>query len=175
MLANCCVFPSGVLIRRQVFDRVGLFDETLHYCEDYDLLLRIFESHAVVHVPVEGYLYRRHGEQASQAVERMCRSAVAVVRRAQARYPYPRALIRDRFAVFAYRQSQSAWRQRRYFRGIYHLGRAAFQDPGRAVGELLRRFVGSPGQYLAKHLQPQPAGSRTGISSQEEASWTACP
>ncbi len=40
MLPLCIVSPSSVLIAREVFDRVGLFDESLPACEDYDLWLR---------------------------------------------------------------------------------------------------------------------------------------
>ena len=40
-LPLCVISPSSVMIRRRVFDRVGLFDETLPVCEDYDLWLRI--------------------------------------------------------------------------------------------------------------------------------------
>ena len=39
-LELCLVSPSAVMMRRQLFDRVGLFDETLPACEDYDLWLR---------------------------------------------------------------------------------------------------------------------------------------
>jgi glycosyltransferase involved in cell wall biosynthesis len=37
----CLVSPSAVMMNREMFDRVGLFDETLPACEDYDLWLRI--------------------------------------------------------------------------------------------------------------------------------------
>ena len=40
-LALCLVSPSAVMIRRALFDRVGLFDERLPACEDYDMWLRI--------------------------------------------------------------------------------------------------------------------------------------
>jgi glycosyltransferase involved in cell wall biosynthesis len=40
-LALCLVSPSAVMIKRALFDEVGLFDETLPACEDYDLWLRI--------------------------------------------------------------------------------------------------------------------------------------
>jgi len=43
----CIISPSSVMIRREVFDRVGLFDETLPVCEDYDLWLRIAARYAV--------------------------------------------------------------------------------------------------------------------------------
>jgi glycosyltransferase involved in cell wall biosynthesis len=37
----CLVSPSAVMVRRELFDRVGLFDESLPACEDYDLWLRV--------------------------------------------------------------------------------------------------------------------------------------
>ena len=40
-LALCLVSPSAVMIRRSLFDEVGVFDEKLLVCEDYDLWLRI--------------------------------------------------------------------------------------------------------------------------------------
>jgi glycosyltransferase involved in cell wall biosynthesis len=40
-LALCLVSPSAVMIKRSLFDEVGLFDESLTACEDYDLWLRI--------------------------------------------------------------------------------------------------------------------------------------
>lgn len=41
-LPLCCVSPSTVLIHKSVFEDVGLFDEQLWVCEDYELWLRIF-------------------------------------------------------------------------------------------------------------------------------------
>ena len=40
-LELCLVSPSAVMIRRDLFDIVGCFDESLPACEDYDLWLRI--------------------------------------------------------------------------------------------------------------------------------------
>jgi glycosyltransferase involved in cell wall biosynthesis len=40
-LKLCVVSPSAVMIRRSLFDEVGLFDEDFPVCEDYDLWLRI--------------------------------------------------------------------------------------------------------------------------------------
>jgi glycosyltransferase involved in cell wall biosynthesis len=41
LLERCLVSPSAVMIHRAIFDEVGLFDESLPACEDYDLWLRI--------------------------------------------------------------------------------------------------------------------------------------
>jgi len=40
-VALCLVSPSAVMMRRELFDAVGVFDEALPACEDYDLWLRI--------------------------------------------------------------------------------------------------------------------------------------
>jgi len=40
-LALCIVSPSSVMLRKELFDKVGNFDESLPACEDYDLWLRI--------------------------------------------------------------------------------------------------------------------------------------
>jgi len=40
-LKLCLVSPSAVMLKRSLLDEVGLFDENLPVCEDYDLWLRI--------------------------------------------------------------------------------------------------------------------------------------
>jgi len=40
-LELCLVSPSAVMMRRELFERMGGFDEDLPACEDYDLWLRI--------------------------------------------------------------------------------------------------------------------------------------
>lgn len=40
-LQLCLVSPSAVMLRRSLLDRVGMFDERLPACEDYDLWLRV--------------------------------------------------------------------------------------------------------------------------------------
>ncbi len=40
-LELCLVSPSAVMIRKDLFHNVGLFDESLPACEDYDLWLRV--------------------------------------------------------------------------------------------------------------------------------------
>jgi len=40
-LELCMVSPSAVMVKRSLLDIVGLFDETIPACEDYDMWLRI--------------------------------------------------------------------------------------------------------------------------------------
>jgi GT2 family glycosyltransferase len=46
-LPLCAISPSSVIIHHSVFEQVGLFDEELPACEDYDLWLRICARHPV--------------------------------------------------------------------------------------------------------------------------------
>ena len=40
-LTYCNLAPSSVMLHKKIFDEVGLFDESMEVCEDYDLWLRI--------------------------------------------------------------------------------------------------------------------------------------
>lgn len=46
-LKRCMITPSAVLINKCVFDDVGLFDEELPVCEDYDLWLRVAKKYKI--------------------------------------------------------------------------------------------------------------------------------
>ena len=47
-LPLCAISPSSVLLHREILDRVGLFDESLPVCEDYDLWLRVCSRYPVL-------------------------------------------------------------------------------------------------------------------------------
>ena len=49
-LPLCVISPSSVLLHRTLLDEVGLFDESLPACEDYDLWLRICAREPVLFV-----------------------------------------------------------------------------------------------------------------------------
>ena len=59
-LELCLVSPSAVMIRRELFDRVGYFDETLPMAEDYDLWLRVAVEYSVYLLP-EPLVIKRGG------------------------------------------------------------------------------------------------------------------
>ncbi len=51
----------SALFRRDVFDKLGLFDETLAFSEDFDFFLRLAEAEAPLVIETEiASLYRRH-------------------------------------------------------------------------------------------------------------------
>jgi glycosyltransferase involved in cell wall biosynthesis len=49
-LPLCAISPSSAIIHRTVFEQVGLFDESLPACEDYDLWLRICSRYEVLYI-----------------------------------------------------------------------------------------------------------------------------
>lgn len=67
-LALCLVSPSAVMIKKSLFDRVGLFDESLPACEDYDLWLRVSARYPVYLID-EPLIIKRggHPDQLSKA------------------------------------------------------------------------------------------------------------
>jgi glycosyltransferase involved in cell wall biosynthesis len=67
-LSLCLISPSSVLVDRGLFDEVGLFDETLPACEDYDLWLRVCAYHSVLYL--EEPLLVKHGGHADQLSRR---------------------------------------------------------------------------------------------------------
>ncbi len=65
-LPLCVISPSSVLIHRSVFDGVGLFNEDLPACEDYDLWLRICAHFPVLYVDRQLIIkYGGHADQLS--------------------------------------------------------------------------------------------------------------
>ena len=67
-LALCLVSPSAVMIKKSLFGTVGIFDEHLPACEDYDLWLRI-SCRYPVHLIETALIIKRggHDDQLSKA------------------------------------------------------------------------------------------------------------
>ena len=69
-LALCLVSPSAVMMKKALLDEVGLFDESLPACEDYDLWLRIAWKHPI-HLIDRPLIIKRggHADQLSRQPE----------------------------------------------------------------------------------------------------------
>lgn len=66
-LALCLISPSAVMIHRRVFDSIGLFDESLPACEDYELWLRLTAHYEVAYVDAPLTIkYGGHDDQLSK-------------------------------------------------------------------------------------------------------------
>ncbi|MDL1971071.1 MAG: glycosyltransferase family 2 protein [Candidatus Desulfofervidaceae bacterium] len=68
-LRRCLISPSAVMMRKTLFDDVGLFDETMPACEDYDLWLRVTAKYPVYLLPQALVIKRGgHSDQLSRIV-----------------------------------------------------------------------------------------------------------
>lgn len=64
----CCIGPSSALIRKELFNEIGLFDPCLRICEDYDLWLRILDKYPVFCIQEElSIKYGGHSDQLSRS------------------------------------------------------------------------------------------------------------
>jgi glycosyltransferase involved in cell wall biosynthesis len=56
---KCPISYSSVMIRRDCFEKVGLFDESLKQCEDVDMTLRLARYYPIDYIlkPLSGYRY----------------------------------------------------------------------------------------------------------------------
>lgn len=63
-LPLCVISPSSVLIKRNIFNEYGFFDESLPVCEDYDMWLRICAFMPVLYL--EEPLIKKYGGHADQ-------------------------------------------------------------------------------------------------------------
>lgn len=53
ILDICRISPSSVLIHKSVFEKAGLFDESMRACEDYELWLRIALYYEILYLDVK--------------------------------------------------------------------------------------------------------------------------
>lgn len=51
VLDKCRVSPSSMVVRRDIFKKVGLFDERLRICEDYEFMLRASLHYNIDYIP----------------------------------------------------------------------------------------------------------------------------
>ena len=107
-LGLCLVSPSAVMIRRTLFDAVGIFDENLPACEDYDLWLRISCQYPV-HLIDTPLIIKRggHEDQLSKApgLDRFRIQSLAKIiaseRLTEAQYRAAACSLRDKCAIYA--------------------------------------------------------------------------
>jgi glycosyltransferase involved in cell wall biosynthesis len=92
------IMPSTVILRRSVFEDVGLFDESLRIGEDTELHLRVAEKWRFCHVPGAFTFKRRHRRQLSWRLDTFLPNAALVTQRFASRHSELRPLVGRRMA-----------------------------------------------------------------------------
>src|SRR5262249_14953453 len=97
--------PGAILFRRTVFDRVGVFDESISPAADYDMSICVAREFPIcVHDEIV-LDYRRHGASMSVDPARMLSTTVRALRK-QRQHAQARAETRA-----AYREGLAHWRR----------------------------------------------------------------
>jgi len=66
---NCVGPPSTLLIKKECFNRVGLFDNLLNAQEDWDMYIRIAKYYKFTFIKIPLVKYRKHPSQISRNLE----------------------------------------------------------------------------------------------------------
>jgi glycosyltransferase involved in cell wall biosynthesis len=92
------IMPSTLVVRRTVFDDVGLFNESLRVGEDTEFCLRVAEKWRFCHVPGAFTFKRRHPGQLSWKLEVLLPNAAVVTQHCISIHPELRSLAGRRMA-----------------------------------------------------------------------------
>ena len=141
VLLDCYILlPQNSLVRRDVFDRAGRFNEQYRAAQDHDMLLRIVEITAIHYLPDYLFYYRRHGDSISSRGQRVRWSnGFTILQQAAQRYPYRAATLRKRRAVLNYRMGVCCRQDGEPLRAALYWLKALMLDPLRAARVVLGR------------------------------------
>lgn len=135
---------TALLVRRDMLERVGLFDETLAFSEDDELILRLLRHAPLVSSTTTVVDYRRHGDNATLASWRT-------------RYQSARTAVRKNIAE-AQRLGE-AEHVALLRRNLRRLNRStAGNSAGRVIGDLKARRLGSAITDVGSSLRIAPLG-----------------
>lgn len=87
IFGNSVPLPSSVVVRCEVLDEIGLFDESLTHCHDYDLWLRISEKWLLSYLDEPLTMYRLSDTSMSKNREAVLFSVLRLKEKALARNP----------------------------------------------------------------------------------------
>lgn len=139
VLLDCYMaLPVNSLVRKAIYDEVGLFEEAFRAAQDHDMLIRMAEVTEFAYLPDYLFYYRRHQDSISQKkLDVRWKAGFEILRRAQSRYPYGKATVRKRRAVLNYRLAREYFKSGSYMNALSRLITAGLLDPLRSTRILL--------------------------------------
>jgi glycosyltransferase involved in cell wall biosynthesis len=149
--------PSTLLVRREVFEQIGHFDEGLPYCDDYDMLLRMAASFEFEVVPLPLVKYRLHPDQISRNAEKVILDHLTVFEKARRLPSVSRKInrrLKSRSAGFHFQYAVFLARRGLLNRGFHELAAAVKDDFGKSCLLSLSVF-GRAVRYLFKKAGPK--------------------
>lgn len=140
ILVNCYISAgsSTVMVRRNLFERVGLFSENVKCTYDHDMWIRLKEVSEYAYIPELLMAYRRHsGQQSTRRTQ--WEGGFYVLNNAMKRYPYGRKIYLRRLAVLYFRLGSFDVKNGFYLRGYFNLALSFICDPLRAFKVIMSK------------------------------------
>jgi glycosyltransferase involved in cell wall biosynthesis len=158
LLLGCFVVPSVVMMARTCLDKVGLFDPTLRYGDDWDFLIRTAGA---------GYPFECIPEILSQ--NRVRSSSVTQQYDPRKGFECNREVLDRAFSRFSANMRKTPLGEMAYKNLLIGtasrlIGRDSWQESIELLGEAVRlqpRILGRPGFYLGLALRVLPYGYQT--------------
>lgn len=94
MIRNNGVATSSVVVRREVLDKIGVFDERFRYRGDWEMWARVANHGEFALIPQELTLYRFHDNNISKNLEKIRPFAFAVLDKFEKEYGLSQAEVR---------------------------------------------------------------------------------
>jgi len=137
-----CYFPlpSNSLVRSEVFQKTGPFDEKLRSGQDHDMAIRVAEVSKLAYIDDTLFCYRKHADSISvKRADLRWNNGFIILNKAKKRFHYPAATIRKRRAVLYFRLGQIYLEKKCYFNSTVHFLLSGLLDPVRGIGVLTGR------------------------------------
>jgi glycosyltransferase involved in cell wall biosynthesis len=99
--------PSTVFLRRECFERVGPFDESIPYGVDYDMWIRISKEYHFDCIEQSLVTYHVHGGQLTSNLGRLIAGQEAMLSKYDQFFGLDRKTYRKRFAQLSYRYREN--------------------------------------------------------------------
>ena len=135
VLVDCYfLLPNNALVRREVFEKAGLFDENLRAAKDHDMAIRLAEMTNIAYFDEYVFFYRRHSQSISvKNAQLRWKNGFVILDKARGRYPYSKSIVSKRRAVLHFRLFQCELEDKNYFSSLKHLLLAGIYDPLRGI------------------------------------------
>ena len=98
-LQDIRICPGTIMYRKQVFDSVGYFDESLAV-EDFDFILRVAKKHLIGHLNEYLFYYRSHANNTVNQVDKMKVNSDAILYKWKSDKLYNRARLLNNIHYF---------------------------------------------------------------------------
>jgi len=135
VLLDCYLpLPTNTLIRRSIYEEVGIFDESLRSGQDHDMLLRVAEATKFAYIDDFIFCYRIHEDTISKKHTGLrWRNGFLILDKAVKRYSYSSSTIRKRKAVLHFHLGQCLLKEHRNISALFHFVIAGSLDPVRGL------------------------------------------